>query len=271
MKKVCSLILVLLMLASLCACGQDAPTDGTAAPTTPSVNTTVHPTAAPTEPTAEPTTPATKPCSHTYESTVTQAPTCTATGVNTFTCSGCGDSYTEQIPMADHDYTAATCTEGSVCTQCGAAGAEASGHERVNGVCKHCGHSFEFLMDLWPASWSIVKIENGVLTRVEFVLLEDGGNVNISTWSTTEGELWGYFYYEGTEYYPLSYGNFSTFTIKGDEYKMTLKMDNGSSITIERTAGDRFTVTAVSGTIIDKVGTAMVTVGSELIWGEMYN
>jgi len=40
---------------------------------------------------------------HSYESSV-QAPTCTETGLNTFTCSVCGHSYTEEIPVLDHDY-----------------------------------------------------------------------------------------------------------------------------------------------------------------------
>ena len=40
---------------------------------------------------------------HTYESEI-KAPTCTETGLNTFTCSVCGDSYTEEIPTLDHTY-----------------------------------------------------------------------------------------------------------------------------------------------------------------------
>ena len=40
---------------------------------------------------------------HTYESDI-KAPTCTELGLNTFTCSVCGDSYTEDIPTLDHVY-----------------------------------------------------------------------------------------------------------------------------------------------------------------------
>ena len=52
---------------------------------------------------------------HNYDDdVVTKEPTCTETGVKTFTCE-CGDSYTEEIEMLDHEYesavTAPTCTE----------------------------------------------------------------------------------------------------------------------------------------------------------------
>ena len=50
---------------------------------------------------------------HSYEAVVTE-PTCTEGGFTTYTCSACGDSYTETIEALGHDYV-----EG-VCTRCGA-------------------------------------------------------------------------------------------------------------------------------------------------------
>lgn len=41
-------------------------------------------------------------CEHNYEGVQTTAPTCTATGVMTYTCSLCGNSYTESIPALGH-------------------------------------------------------------------------------------------------------------------------------------------------------------------------
>ena len=41
---------------------------------------------------------------HAYESEVTKAPTCTETGLTTYTCSVCGNSYTEEIAVTDHTY-----------------------------------------------------------------------------------------------------------------------------------------------------------------------
>ena len=41
---------------------------------------------------------------HSYTSKITKQPTCTATGIKTFTCS-CGDSYTETITKTGHSYS----------------------------------------------------------------------------------------------------------------------------------------------------------------------
>ena len=43
-------------------------------------------------------------CNHNYVATVTKEPTCTEEGVRTYTCSKCGDTYTEAIPMLPHDF-----------------------------------------------------------------------------------------------------------------------------------------------------------------------
>ena len=54
-------------------------------------------------------------CSHNYTAKVTTAATCTASGIKTYTCSLCGDSYTEVIPATGHSY------ENGSCTVCGEA------------------------------------------------------------------------------------------------------------------------------------------------------
>ncbi len=55
-------------------------------------------------------------CDHVYdEGVVTMEPTCTEPGVKTFTCTKCGDAYTEEVAIKTHEYTKAitepTCTE----------------------------------------------------------------------------------------------------------------------------------------------------------------
>lgn len=44
-------------------------------------------------------------CDHTYTTTVTTAPTCTVGGLDTYTCSKCGYSYTQKTPAAGHTWT----------------------------------------------------------------------------------------------------------------------------------------------------------------------
>ena len=69
-----------------------APPETTKAGTNPTQPTTTAP---PPTTTAAPTQPA---HTHSYTSKVTKQPTCGAAGVKTYTCSGCGHSYTEPIP-----------------------------------------------------------------------------------------------------------------------------------------------------------------------------
>ena len=88
---------------------------------------------------------------HSYALTSEIAPTCTEPGSKTYTCSACGDSYTETITALGHSYTltgetAATCTEpGSktyTCSACGDSYTEtitALGHDYVDGSCARCG------------------------------------------------------------------------------------------------------------------------------------
>ena len=68
-------------------------------------------------------------CNHTYSASVTAEPTCTAAGLRTYTCSKCGDSYTESIPALGHNFgewiavkeptTDAEGLQERTCTRCG--------------------------------------------------------------------------------------------------------------------------------------------------------
>lgn len=44
-------------------------------------------------------------CEHVYDETITTQPTCTEEGVKTFTCSLCGEAYTEAVAATGHTYT----------------------------------------------------------------------------------------------------------------------------------------------------------------------
>lgn len=91
-------------------------------------------------------------CEHSYTSVVTQEANCTETGIMTYTCANCGNSYTEVIPTNDnHSYnsvvTAPTCNAAGyttyTCSRCEHSykvdGAPATGkHNYVNGTCDVC-------------------------------------------------------------------------------------------------------------------------------------
>ena len=57
--------------------------------------------------------------SHSYSSKVTQAASCTKTGVKTFTCNKCKHSYTETTDKLEHSYGDWITTKESTCTQVG--------------------------------------------------------------------------------------------------------------------------------------------------------
>lgn len=90
-------------------------------------------------------------CSHSYSSKVTTEATCTKAGVKTYTCTKCGDSYTQSITATGHTYsskitTAASCTAAGTktftCTKCSHSYKEtiaATGHKYANGKCSVCG------------------------------------------------------------------------------------------------------------------------------------
>ena len=69
-------------------------------------------------------------CDHDYVGKVTTEPGCETEGVKTFTCSKCGDSYTESIPAKGHDYK-------SVVTK---PGCETEGYTTY--TCANCGDSY---------------------------------------------------------------------------------------------------------------------------------
>ena len=95
--------------------------------------------------------------SHSYTSTITTQPTCTETGIRTYTCD-CGYKYTETVNKLGHDYkqtvTNPTCTENGYttnkCSRCNDTYTNnqtaAKGHTNINGgtsaihtKCSVCG------------------------------------------------------------------------------------------------------------------------------------
>ena len=94
---------------------------------------------------------------HNYKSVVT-APTCTASGYTTYTCSGCGHTYKSGATAAlGHKFAGGSCTVAGKCTVCGASETSVPGHSYDKGVvtaptctasgyttytCGTCGYSY---------------------------------------------------------------------------------------------------------------------------------
>ena len=80
--------------------------------------------------------------SHSYKAVVT-APTCTAQGYTTYTCTVCGDSYKGNYTDAlGHDWIAADCDTAKTCRVCGATEGDALGHtydDEYDATCNDCG------------------------------------------------------------------------------------------------------------------------------------
>ncbi|HIQ61182.1 MAG TPA: hypothetical protein IAD31_06260, partial [Candidatus Enterenecus faecium] len=81
---------------------------------------------------------------HDYVASVTTEPTCTVDGVRTYTCSMCGDSYTEAIPATGHTFGPWTTVTSPTCTQSGSEQRSCSvcGYTETRGV-DPTGHSWE--------------------------------------------------------------------------------------------------------------------------------
>ncbi len=86
-----------------------------------------------------------KKCEHSYTSSITKEATCVEEGVKTFTCSKCGDSYTETIPKTDeHNYTSEITKEASV-----------SETGIITYTCTLCGHSYTETIEKIKSNWKI--------------------------------------------------------------------------------------------------------------------
>jgi DNA-directed RNA polymerase subunit RPC12/RpoP len=141
---------------------------------------------------------------HDYVSEITTEATCTDDGVITYTCSGCGDSYTEAIKAAGHDYS---CTEEDgyyvyTCSVCGD-----SYSEEISTV------SYEYVSSISSGNNYVVTVysnggyyaltHNGTTLGVAAVEVSD----NEITSEVTEDMLWNYsnnrlsFVYNSTTYY----------------------------------------------------------------------
>lgn len=82
---------------------------------------------------------------HDYVGEQTKAPTCTDTGIMTYTCSVCGDTYTETMDALGHAVTNFTVTKEPTCTEDGEKTGTCSvcGEKTATEVIPATGHTFD--------------------------------------------------------------------------------------------------------------------------------
>lgn len=69
-------------------------------------------------------------CEHEYnDGVITKEPTCTEEGEKTFSCSLCGETNVENVPVIEHEYTQEEITKQSTCTE--------EGEKTL--ICENCG------------------------------------------------------------------------------------------------------------------------------------
>lgn len=143
MKRFTALILAMLLVLSMAACGNQESTGSTSGTEQNNPSSTKPSQSKPneTEPTILPTRPGDGEHIHKYASEVTKEPLCEEPGEITFTCE-CGDTYTAETTVTGHSYHAQT-TKEPTCTEPGEA----------TYTCR-CGKSYVEALELADHNWS---------------------------------------------------------------------------------------------------------------------
>ena len=289
MKKALSLLLVLVMLLSLCACGKDS-TQNTNPSTTPSQATTNQD---PTDETQDTTTPTT--CNHSWnDATCTDPKTCSICGATEGsaaghswtdatctapkTCSVCGAT---EGSAAGHSWTDATCTAPKTCSICGATEGSAAGHNYQDATCTACGAAEpNAVVD---GRWFLEGVTNDGSEYEKMYLTFGEGTASISIsyfgkieydsqemldailangyYSDSNGDTYYYndiFQYNGVYYYSLTFGTFGsgTYSVKGSTITAELaQYGEGptSKLVLKKTAENTLTFVSIAEDLFDEI------------------
>ncbi len=157
-------------------------------------------------------------CTHRYSVTVRSDPTCTDDGSAIYTCSDCGDSYTETLAATGHSYASATCTAAKKCKTCGTTSGEPLGHSYgTDGICTRCGHNKGITVTVTSDS---VLFRSGPGTNYQVVgTVYRGDKLDITQTKQVGDYLWGKF---AKGWISLRRTNYAAVTCKHD-YSVTSK------------------------------------------------
>ena len=126
---------------------------------------------------------------HDYSSLVTKEATCTASGERTYTCAGCGDTYTEVIPATGHNYG---CTETDdsyiyTCVNCGDTYTEAKVTTSYSSV-SAISSGNNYVITVYSGGSYYAMTHNGTTVGAVAVTVSDGK----ITSEVSDDMLWSY-------------------------------------------------------------------------------
>ena len=162
-------------------------------------------------------------CAHSYTAEVTTAATCTEAGIRAYTCSKCGDRYTQSIPATGHSFF------DSKCTVCGAA-EQTTGSTNyylvgwINGADYGCESDYK--------NMGQYKFVNGKLTATfaqdSYIFVKTEGN---GKWLLSNA------YCEASTCAFVDGGHEKMFVPGGVELKFTLTENANGGVTVTYTKG----------------------------------
>ena len=249
MKKFFALALALVMVLSLCACGNKDSADGTKPSETPTTGSTQAPTEGKTD--------ATQPSGE--NNATTPAPT---------------DPQPSEPPApsappapttCSHSWKAATCTVPKTCTKCNVTEGNALGHSYEDGSCKTCGAE-DTRVPFSDHVWQLDALNGNQLYRINLDCYKGTGMVSVSFWSEN-GQMGDPYQFDGKTYYEDGFGGDGDLNYMEDGDTVTINISSHGGmkegvLTLKRANATQYTVTAVTGTIISSNITSAIKVGS---------
>lgn len=287
MKRALSLLLVLVMLLSLCACSKNeaqntdpstnssqATTDNTEESTNSttedehesSENSTTTPSEDEEETTKQPSLEGDKQESIEKPITAPTESTQSPTGESTTTST---ETPTTKPTTCEHTYTVATCTIPKICTKCEEIGGHTLPHTYKNGSCTVCGRA-EILVTVQEGDWvaNIVKAGTGEQGEIlsQYILSQNRQYENIVCYSNASAcvmNLGKVIYNEKTYYadfYPTTVSS-CNWEENGDTITITVGRENNAfefEFVLKKTSETQLTVISSTNTAYVPVGIVFV-------------
>lgn len=183
-------------------------------------------------------------------------------------------------PAHTHSFAAATCTSAKKCA-CGVTEGKALGHDYVEDKCSRCGAIDKTYKALTSGYWTVAVVDGNTLYDVSFVFSGEEPNASIGIGDNIKG-LPEEFQNEilnnpadysdsilkvGNETYYVGRGFGCPITFEANKNTVVItEMDSTNTITLTRTAGDKYKITAISGDFMGEGNT--LKVGIVLTWKE---